>query len=309
MPVERLLLVVTIELGLVLAVALFHEHAPAGVRFGSFALFMGSAMSVTAFPVLARILTERGLLKTRVGSIAIVCAAVDDVSAWCLLAGVVAVVGAASPSDAARTLVLAGAYVGAMLLVVRPLLERLSAMADRSGRLSQNMVATVFLLVLASAIATDTIGIQAIFGGFMMGVIMPREVLFTRELADKLEDFAVVFLLPIYFAYTGLRTRIGLLDSSPLWLETALIVVVATAGKFCGSSLAARATGLGWREAAAIGVLMNTRGLMELVILNIGLDLGVLSPALFAMLVVMAIVTTLATTPALAAIYPADRFG
>src|SRR5262249_20296741 len=163
---------------------------------------------------LARILNERDLLRTRVGSIAIVCAAVDDVSAWCILAGVVAVVSAASPSAALRTLLLTVAFVGAMLLVVRPLLERLSAMAHRSGRLSQNMVATVFLLVLASAIATDAIGIHAVFGAFMMGVIMPREVLFTRGLADKLEDFAVVFLLPIYFAYTGLRTRIGLLDSA-----------------------------------------------------------------------------------------------
>jgi len=296
-------------LGLALAAALYHEQAPAGVRLGSFALFMGAAMSVTAFPVLARILTERDLLKTRVGSIAIVCAAVDDVSAWCLLALLVATAGAASPAAAGRTLVLVLAYVGAMLLMVRPLLERLSAVVDRTGRLSQNVMAAVFLLVLASATATEAIGIHVVFGGFMMGVIMPRNALFTRELVDKLEDFAVVFLLPIYFAYTGLRTRIGLLDSSALWLETALIVAVATVGKFGGSALAARVTGLGWREAAAIGVLMNTRGLMELVILNIGLDLGVLSPALFAMLVVMAIVTTLATTPALAAVYPPDRFG
>ncbi len=253
-------------LGIGLAAWLYHEHAPHGVRFLSFALFMGASMSITAFPVLARI------------------------------------------GGAGRSLVLVLAYVAAMLVLVRPLLRRLSAMVDRSGRLSQNMVAIVFLLVLASAFATDTIGIHAIFGGFMMGAILPKDALFTRELVDKVEDFAVVFLLPIYFAYTGLRTQIGLLDTPTLWLQCALVIGVATLGKFGGSALAARITGLGWREACALGVLMNTRGLMELIILNIGYDLGVLSPALFAMMVLMAVATTLATTPVLAAIYPPERF-
>src|SRR5947207_2359642 len=295
-------------LGIGLAAWLYAEHAAHGVRFLSFALFMGASMSITAFPVLARILTERDLLKTKVGAVTIVCAAVDDVTAWCLLAFVVAVVGKADLGGAGRTLVLVLAYVAAMLVLVRPLLRRLSAMVDRSGRLSQNMVAIVFLLVLASAFATDTIGIHAIFGGFMMGAILPKDALFTRELVDKVEDFAVVFLLPIYFAYTGLRTQIGLLDEPRLWLECGLVIGVATLGKFGGSALAARVTGLGWREACALGVLMNTRGLMELIILNIGYDLGVLSPALFAMMVLMAVATTLATTPVLAAIYPPALF-
>src|SRR5206468_2977956 len=285
--------------GIGLAAWLYAEHAPHGVRFLPFALFMGASMSITAFPVLARILIERDLLKTKVGAVTIVCAAVDDVTAWCLLAFVVAVVGTADLAGAARTLVLVLAYVAAMVVLVRPLLRRLSAMVDRTGRLSQNLVAIVFLLVLASAFATDAIGIHAIFGGFMMGAIMPKDALFTRELVDKIEDFAVVFLLPIYFAYTGLRTQIGLLDEPRLWLECGLVVGVATLGKFGGSALAARVTGLGWREACALGVLMNTRGLMELIILNIGYDLGVLSPALFAMMVLMAVATTLATTPVL----------
>ena len=295
-------------LGIGLAAWLYAEHAPHGVRFLPFALFMGASMSITAFPVLARILIERDLLKTKVGAVTIVCAAVDDVTAWCLLAFVVAVVGTADLAGAARTLVLVLAYVAAMLVLVRPLLRRLSAMVDRTGRLSQNLVAIVFLLVLASAFATDTIGIHAIFGGFMLGAIMPKDALFTRELVDKVEDFAVVFLLPIYFAYTGLRTQIGLLDEPRLWLECGLVIGVATLGKFGGSALAARITGLGWREACALGVLMNTRGLMELIILNIGYDLGVLSPALFAMMVLMAVATTLATTPVLAAIYPPALF-
>jgi Kef-type K+ transport system membrane component KefB/nucleotide-binding universal stress UspA family protein len=301
-------ILVPFTLGLLLATRLFELHAPPGVRFTSFALFMGAAMSVTAFPVLARILIERDLLKTRVGAVTIVCAAVDDVTAWCLLAVVVAVVSTKSAGAAASTLLGAATYLAAMLLVVRPLLRRLSAMVDRTGRLSQNLVAAVFLLVLASAIATDAIGIHAVFGAFLMGAILPKDALFSRELVEKVEDFAVVFLLPVYFAYTGLRTQIGLLDTPGLWLQCALVIGVATLGKFGGSAVAAWATGLGWREACALGVLMNTRGLMELVILNIGFDLGVISPALFAMMVLMAIVTTLATTPVLAALYPPERF-
>ncbi len=295
-------------LGVGLADWLYAQHAPAGVRFLAFALFMGASMSITAFPVLARILIERDLLKTKVGAITIVCAAVDDATAWCLLAFVVAIAGTANLGDAGRTLGLVIGYVTVMLVLVRPLLRRFSAMVDRSGRLSQNLVAVVFLLVLASALATDAIGIHAIFGGFMMGAIMPKDALFTRELVDKVEDFAVVFLLPIYFAYTGLRTQIGLLNTPALWSQCALVVGVATLGKFGGSAVAARVTGLGWREACALGVLMNTRGLMELIILNIGYDLGVISPALFAMMVLMAILTTLATTPVLAAVYPPERF-
>ena len=301
-------IVTPFALGLLLAAWLYEAHAPTGVRFLSFALFMGAAMSVTAFPVLARILIERDLLKTRVGSVTIVAAAVDDVTAWCLLAFVVAVVSTANVAQAVETLALVALYLVLMLVGVRPLLRRLSAMVDRTGRLSQNLVAAVFLLVLASAISTDRIGIHAIFGGFLVGAVMPKDRLFTRELVEKVEDFAVVFLLPIYFAYTGLRTRIGLLDSPALWLQCALVIAVATLGKFGGSTLAGRLTGLGWREASALGVLMNTRGLMELVILNVGFDLGVISPALFAMLVLMAIVTTLATTPVLAWLYPPERF-
>ncbi|TMB19985.1 MAG: cation/H(+) antiporter [Deltaproteobacteria bacterium] len=301
-------IIVPFALGVGLAAWLYGQHAPHGVRFVSFALFMGASMSITAFPVLARILIERDLLKTKVGAVTIVCAAVDDATAWCLLAFVVAAVGAANLGAAGRTVALVVGYVAVMLVLVRPLLRRFSAMVDRSGRLSQNLVAIVFLLVLASAFITDAIGIHAIFGGFMLGAIMPKDALFTRELVDRVEDFAVVFLLPIYFAFTGLRTQIGLLDTPTLWVQCALVVGVATLGKFGGSAAAARLTGLPWREACALGVLMNTRGLMELVILNIGFDLGVLSPALFAMMVLMAIVTTLATTPVLAAVYPPERF-
>jgi Kef-type K+ transport system membrane component KefB/nucleotide-binding universal stress UspA family protein len=294
-------------LGALLSLFLYTRLSSDAVPFTSFALFLGAAMSITAFPVLARILIERDLLKTKVGAVTLTCAAVDDVTAWCLLAFVVATVRAAGLHQALVTAGLAVAYIGVMFFLIRPLLSRFGRLYENSGRLSQNLVAAIFVLVLASAVATDLIGIHSIFGAFMLGAMLPKDGGFVRELTEKVEDFAVVFLLPIYFAYTGLRTQVGLLDSPDLWVFCLLIVGVATLGKFGGSAIAALTTGLSWRESAALGVLMNTRGLMELIILNIGLDLGVISPVLFAMMVLMAIVTTISTTPALAAIYPVER--
>src|SRR5687768_1664714 len=279
------------------------------MRFTSVALFMGAAMSITAFPVLARILTERNLHKTKVGAITITCAAVDDVTAWCMLAFVVAVARATGVQSAIFTAFASVIYIVVMFSLVRPFLRRLQAMYDRQQRLSQNMVAGIFLLTLMSAYATEAIGIHALFGAFLMGAIMPKGTQFVRALSEKLEDYTVVFLLPIFFAYTGLKTQIGLLNHSELWIITAIVIAVACAGKFGGSTIAAWACGLGWRESAAIGILMNTRGLMELVILNIGRDLGVITDAVFAMMVIMALVTTALTTPILNWVYPERMFG
>lgn len=295
-------------LGIGLTVYIYKNHPPAGKSFWPVALFMGAAMSVTAFPVLARILTERNLHKTRVGAIAITCAAVDDVSAWCLLALVVAVASSASFAGVGWTLLFTTVYVSAMFFVVRPFLNRLQDVHDRQGRLSQDVVAMILILVLASALVTEWIGIHALFGAFMLGAVMPKGTRFVRTLTEKLEDFSVVFLLPLFFAFTGLKTQIGLLDSPLLWLETGLIISVACAGKFGGSLVAAKACGMGWRESAAIGTLMNTRGLMELVILKVGLDLGVITASVFAMMVIMALVTTAMTTPVLARVYPRKLF-
>ncbi len=278
------------------------------MRFTSVALFMGAAMSITAFPVLARILTERNLHKTQVGAIAITCAAVDDVSAWCMLAFVVGIARAKGLEPAMWTAVLSLAYVVVMFFGIRPLVRRIEKIYDRQGRLSQNVVAAIFLLMLASAWTTEAIGIHALFGAFLMGAIMPKGTRFVRHLSEKLEDYTVVFLLPIFFAYTGLKTQINLINSPELWLLTGLIIAVACAGKFGGSTLAARACGLPWREASAIGILMNTRGLMELVILNIGRELGVITDAVFAMMVIMALVTTALTTPVLNLVYPERMF-
>jgi Kef-type K+ transport system membrane component KefB/nucleotide-binding universal stress UspA family protein len=291
--------------GIGLALAIFTRLGSAEGDFVPFALFLGASMSITAFPVLARILTERGLHKTRLGAVTITCAAIDDVTAWCLLAVVVAVAAASGLASAFVTIALAAVFIAGMLLVVRPLVARLATYQEEAGGLSASMLAVVFVGLLLSALATDEIGIHAIFGAFLFGAIMPQQSDFIADLTSRLEDVAVVFLLPLFFAYSGLRTEIGQLGTDvSLWLWCAAIVGVAIAGKWGGSTVAARMVGLPWRESLGLGILMNCRGLTELVILNIGLDLGVIPPALFAMLVIMALVTTAMTTPILGAIYP-----
>lgn len=299
-------IVVPFFLGAALALFLYPRLSDASIGFTGFALFMGAAMSVTAFPVLARILTERNLLRTRVGAVTLACAAVDDVTAWSILAVVVAVVRAGS-AEVPLWVTLAGsaAFVGFMLTAGRRMLGWMGGFARSRGRVTQDLLAGVLLVLLASAWVTERLGIHALFGAFLLGAVIPRDRTLLHGLTEKLEDVTVVFFLPLFFAFTGLRTRIGLVDGAEMWAYCGLIVLVAVAGKFGGSTLSARATGLGWREAGALGVLMNTRGLMELVILTIGLELGVISPALFAMMVLMALVTTFMTTPLLELIYPA----
>lgn len=278
------------------------SYAPHGHPFLAFALFLGTAMSVTAFPVLARILTEQRLLQSRVGSIALACAAVDDVTAWCLLAFVVAIARAHGLSEAVWTAGLTALFCAFMLLVARPLLKRL---ASRAGaELEPRLLAGVLLLLSISSGITEVIGIHALFGGFLLGAVMPKENGFGKKLAAKLETVAVLLLLPLFFAYSGIRTRVGLISGGADVLALAGIIVLATLGKFGGSAVAARLSGIAWREASAIGVLMNTRGLMELIVLNVGMDLGVITPTLFTMLVLMALFTTFATTPILRWVYP-----
>lgn len=295
-------------LGTGLAFYLYPTLAPPDIPFHGFALFMGAAMSVTAFPVLARILTERNLLRTKIGAVTIACAAVDDVTAWCVLAGVIALVRSdGSLQSVAITVAGTTAYVGAMFALVRPALRRLERYYHGRGFLTHDVLAVIFLVLLASAYTTEWLGIHALFGAFMAGAILPREGGFVRELSEKIQDVTVVFLLPIFFAATGLRTSIGLVTGVDAWLICGLIIAVAVAGKFGGSTLAARTTGLSWREAGAVGILMNTRGLIELVFLTIGLELGILTPTLFTMMVLMALVTTFMATPVLEWIYPMEQ--
>ena len=293
-------------MGAALALFLYPTFSHGSVSFTSFSLFIGVAMSITAFPVLARILTDRGIHKTRMGAIALTCAAVDDVTAWCLLAFVVSVVEAHT-SGALTTILMALAFIGAMAVVARPAMVRLTLLYGNQG-LTQGLMAAIFVALLLSALTTDVIGIHAIFGAFALGVIIPHDSSLARELTDRLEDVVIVLLLPAFFAFTGLRTQIGLVNGVDQWIACGLIIAVASAGKFGGGAIAARLTGLGWRDSSALGVLMNTRGLMELIVLNIGYDLKVIPPELFAMLVIMALVTTFATTPILHFIAPKEEF-
>ncbi len=283
-------------LGSGLALLLYPRLSSRDVEFTPFALFLAVSLSVTAFPVLARILTDRGLERTRMGGLALTCAAVDDVTAWCLLALVVGVVRA-RPEGALLTALLTLGYIAAMFLLVRPVLLR-RVIRHGSAGTGRQTLAVICVGLLASCLATEAIGIHALFGAFLFGAIVPHDSALGRSLVAHLEDFVVVMLLPAFFAYTGLRTQIGLLSAGQ-WLLCSLILFVAFVGKFGGSAVAARLAGLGWRDAAGLGILMNTRGLMELIVLNVGLDLGVISPRLFAMLVVMAVVSTFATAPIL----------
>lgn len=295
-------IVLPFVLGVALAWPLHATLAPEGVPFLSFALFLGAAMSITAFPVLARILAERGVLSTKIGAVALSCAAFADVTAWCILAFVVSVARSEGLFGGVITTVLTVVFVAVVFGVVRPVLRRLG---PRSGQdIHADTVAIALLLVLVAAAATEFIGIHALFGAFLLGAVMPRGAGVTEAITAKLEDFVVVVLLPLFFAYNGLRTEIGSLASVHDWMVCGLIVLVAVVGKFAGSALAARGVGMSWRESGALGVLMNTRGLMELIVLNVGLDLGVITPTLFTMMVVMALFTTWITTPLLEWIYP-----
>jgi len=285
-------------LGVLLAYYMFPSFAPVHVSFLSFALFMGIAMSITAFPVLARIVQERKLTGTPLGTLAITCAAADDITAWCMLAAVVAIAKASSLLGTLITLCAALLLVAIMMYLVKPWLAK-KLQQFITGNKSKAAVALVFLVVLMSAWIAEVIGIHALFGAFLAGVIMPADSTVKDLLADKVEDVSVLLLLPIFFAFTGLRTQIGLLDHAQLWAMFGLIMLVAVGGKLGGSTLTAKLMGQSWTDALAIGALMNTRGLMELIVLNLGYDLGILSPQIFAMLVLMALATTFMTGPLL----------
>jgi len=294
-------IVVPFLLGAGLALWLYPRFAGGAISFTAFALFIGVAMSVTAFPVLARILTDTKIQTSRMGALALACAAVDDVTAWCLLALVVGV-ARAQPGRVLLTVAAAIAFILFVLVIARKGAVWLVRRQTSLGTTTHPMFAIVCVSLLISALLTERIGIHALFGAFLLGAIVPHDSQLARDIREKSEDLVVVLFLPVFFAFTGMRTQVGLLQEPADWLVCLLIILVASFGKFGGTFFAARLTGSDSREAASLGILMNTRGLMELVVLNVGLDLGVLSPALFAMFVLMAVVTTLATTPILQAL-------
>jgi len=292
-------ILIPFTLGIALAYFIYENFAPKGVPFLSFGLFLGLAMSITAFPVLARIVQERGMHRTRIGTLVITCAAADDITAWCLLAAIIAIAKAGSFLSSLYVILLAIGYVIIMIKVVRPFLKRVGDLHDSRENMSKQVVAIFFLTLLISSYTTEIIGIHALFGAFLAGTIMPENSKFRNIFIQKIEDVALVLLLPLFFVFTGLRTHIGLLNDIYLWKVTGLIILVAITGKFAGSAIASKIMGQNWRDSLTIGALMNTRGLMELVVLNIGYDLGILSPEVFSMMVIMALVTTFMTGPAL----------
>ncbi|MFN2557125.1 MAG: cation:proton antiporter, partial [Nitriliruptorales bacterium] len=302
--VSHLSIIIPFLMGVALSLWLYPSIGSGG-RFSAFALFMGAAMAITAFPVLARILTDRGLYKTQLGTVTLTVAAVDDITAWSILAVIIPVARATSMTSALWSVGLAVAFALATIYFVRPLVLRISNYYEQRDRLPNWFLAALFVCILLWALVTDKLGIHVIFGAFLLGAIMPHDAKFVRLLTEKLEDFAVVFLLPFFFTFSGIRTNIFTIGTSgTLWLMTLAILAVAIVGKWGGSKLAARFAGLGWREAGGVGVLVNCRGLTELIILNIGMQLGVLPQSAFAMMVIMAVVTTLMTEPALALYYP-----
>ena len=295
-------IVVPFLLGAALAVVVAPALAPANVPFMHFVLFMGVAMAITAFPVLARILADTGLTRTDLGRLALTCAAVGDVTAWCLLAFIVGVVQSRQGSALLPSLLTVG-YIALMFTLVRPVVVRWCRRLDAHA-IDRDVIAAVIVLALVSALITEWIGIHAIFGAFLMGAVIPHDSRLARALEDRIENLVTILLLPAFFAFAGMRTEIGLIANASGWLTCAAIIGLATFGEFGGTLAAARLAGHEWRTATSLGVLMNTRGLMELIVLNVGLDLGVITPTLFTMMVVMAIVTTMATTPLLGVLVP-----
>lgn len=293
-------------LGSLIALYMYPRLSDDSVTFTGFALFMGAAMSITAFPVLARILSERNLLRSRMGTLSIACAAVDDVTGWCILAYIVVQIRATHSASPVWVTV-GGALVYALLMVfaVKPQLRRFETSFRKTGRLTDNAVALMMLLMLGSALITESLEIHLLFGAFLMGAIMPKSADFIDYIMQKFESVTVVVLLPLFFAFSGLRTSIGVVKGHGMWVYALIVIATAICGKLGGSMLAARLARMPWRDAASLGILMNTRGLMELVILNIGLDIGVISPAVFSIMVMMALITTFMTTPLLEWVYPA----
>lgn len=292
-------IIIPFTLGIGLSVFIYRHYAPEGISFLSFGLFMGIAMSITAFPVLARILQEKGLTRTKLGVTALTCAAADDLTAWCILAAVIALIKSGSSVSTLYTIGLVIFYLVVMLKIVRPVLERLQHIYESREKRRTALMAVFIIILILSSYITSVIGINALFGAFIAGIIMPSGFSFRKIIIDRIEDLSIIVLLPLFFVITGLRTQIGLLNECHMWVTFGWLLLVAVTGKFGGITLASKITGQNWKDSLSIGVLMNTRGLMQLIVLNIGYDLGILSPEIFAMMVLMALVTTLMTGPAL----------
>ena len=285
--------------GMALAYFIYEEFASTQIAFIPFALFIGISLSITAFPVLARIVQEKGLAKTHVGTISLTAAAFNDVAAWCILAVVIAVTQTGTFVGSLYTIGLCIVYVAIMLLIIKPFLNKIAKVYKSSEVVNKSIFAFFIFILIISSYTAQVIGIHAIFGAFLAGFIMPPMPAFRRLIVGKIEDLSLTLLLPLFFVYTGLRTEIGLLNTPHLWFICLILIIVAIFGKFAGSAFSAKILGESWKDSLQIGALMNTRGLIELVVLNIGYEMGILPPPIFVMLVIMALVTTFITTPLL----------
>jgi Kef-type K+ transport system membrane component KefB len=284
-------------LGILLSYFIYASFAMPSVNFTTFALFIGIAMSITAFPVLARIIHEKGLTKTPLGIMAITCAATDDITAWLIFAAIIAIAQAGTAISAIVVIAIVFLFLILMLFIIQPILKRIGSVYISSENLSKTVIAIIFLLLFISAFFTEGIGIHALFGAFIAGVVVPKNQIFKKLMINKIEDISTVVLLPLFFAYSGLRTQIGSLNTPYLWGVCGIVILIAIIGKLGGVSIAARIVGNSWRDSISMGILMNTRGLMELIVLNIGYDLGILSPEIFSIMVIMALTTTFMAGP------------
>jgi Kef-type K+ transport system membrane component KefB len=291
-------MVIPFAMGLGAAYFLYDKFAPHNVPFLGFALFIGISMSITAFPVLARMVKERGLSHTNVGITALSCAGINDIVAWCLLAAIVAIVRKGSVVSSFHTILWCLCYVLVMMLVVRPILRVLinSAKGNAAGRGS---MAIILVLLLISSWVTESIGIHSLFGAFFAGLVLPGNADFRKTIINNIGHLGMVLLLPLFFVISGLRTRIELMTDTHTLIIGSIVILTAVAGKLVGTSLAARLARYSLKDSLSIGALMNTRGLMELIVLNIGYDLGVFSLSMFTIMVLMALISTMMTFPLL----------
>ncbi len=307
-------IIVPFALGFGLGKVMYEQLGPGALINGgswvNFSLFIATAMSITAVPTLGRIMIELNLNRTRIGSLTISAAAIGDAVGWTILAFVTAVVRSTfDPVKMAAMMAGVLAYGLAMILGVRPLLIRWAnrSLKKNAGDISLNALAAILIVMLVSAAVTSKIGIFSIFGGFMVGAILYDQHEFREAVRRRLNDFVIVFFLPVFFTYTGLRTKMGAMTGGKLWLFCGLILAAAIVGKFGGCTLAARASGIAWRESSIIGVMMNTRALMELIVINVGYDLGIIPETVFFMLVFMAVFTTYMTAPILRRLIPGSE--
>ncbi|XP_042390957.1 cation/H(+) antiporter 19-like [Zingiber officinale] len=285
----------------------FHSTIAKGARYGPFLVFMGVALSITAFPVLARILAELKLLTTDLGRTAMAAAAVNDVAAWILLALAIALSGSGSPIVTLWVLLAGLAFVAVAAFFVRPVLAWMVRRSHNEGSIKESYICATLVIVLAAGFTTDAIGIHALFGAFVIGVVVPKDGPFAGVLIEKIEDLVSSLFLPLYFVSSGLKTNVASISGARSWALCALVIINACLGKIIGTIVASLISKVPVREAVTLGFLMNTKGLVELIVLNIGRDRKVLNDETFAIMVLMALFTTFITTPIVMSIYKPAR--